>query len=253
MNRLAVTLAASFALLAASATQVRGQECHTHPDVTKLDYTLPRLAEKTVYGLPIKIVALGSSSTAGAGATDTASNYPSRLEVELKALYPRLSITVVNKGVGGETVQDMMARLDDVFAEKPDLIIFQPSTNTVLRSQSVEAAEAKIVEAIQRMQARGIEVILMNDQFVQGVITKPHAAVMRETLEKIGLRYKIGIFRRNELMERWRFKDILPFSVFSHPDNIHMNDWSYRCLSQSLADALGDAVKRAPIYTSLLP
>ena len=50
-------------------------------------------------------------------------NYPSRLQVELQALMPRVPVTVINRGVNGEESQDMLARFDrDVFAQHPDLV-----------------------------------------------------------------------------------------------------------------------------------
>jgi acyl-CoA thioesterase-1 len=74
----------------------------------------------------VKIIAIGSSSTAGAGASSRAFSYPSRLEVELRTRFPRASITVINRGVGGEEAPQMLARFArGVIAEKPDLVLWQ--------------------------------------------------------------------------------------------------------------------------------
>jgi hypothetical protein len=37
-------------------------------------------------------------------------NYPSRLAVELNRLLPHLSITVLNRGVNGQEISQMLAR-----------------------------------------------------------------------------------------------------------------------------------------------
>ena len=67
--------------------------------------------------------------------------YPSRLEVELKALLPGLPITVLNRGVNGEDAREMLARFDaDVFAEKPDLVLWQVGSNSVLRDHAARRA-----------------------------------------------------------------------------------------------------------------
>jgi hypothetical protein len=39
-------------------------------------------------------------------------SYPNRLAVELRALLPSTSITVINRGVNGETAEEMLARFD---------------------------------------------------------------------------------------------------------------------------------------------
>ena len=52
--------------------------------------------------------------------------------------FPGHEITVLNRGVNGEEAADMLARLDtDVIAEKPDLVLWQVGTNSVLRDKAV--------------------------------------------------------------------------------------------------------------------
>jgi lysophospholipase L1-like esterase len=72
--------------------------------------------------------------TYGMGASTTAATYPSRLTEELVRHFPGHKITILNRGVSGEEVADMLARLDTaVIAEKPDLVLWQVGTNWVLR------------------------------------------------------------------------------------------------------------------------
>src|SRR5262249_58494256 len=57
--------------------------CAVSAAQVRLNQPLPRLARRLANGMPIKIVALGSSSTSGAGASSSAASYPSRLADEL--------------------------------------------------------------------------------------------------------------------------------------------------------------------------
>src|SRR5262249_23472032 len=50
--------------------------------------SLPHVASKLVNGLPVVIVAFGSSSTQGWGSTSPDFSYPSRLLAQLKRTYP---------------------------------------------------------------------------------------------------------------------------------------------------------------------
>lgn len=86
--------------------------CDAPLDLLRLAYPLSHLAQKLATRDPITIVAIGSSSTAGAGASSPAANYPSRLAEELKQHFPNRSITVLNRGVNGEEVGDMLKRFD---------------------------------------------------------------------------------------------------------------------------------------------
>src|SRR5262245_16512595 len=90
--------------------------CIAPPDFARFDTPLERVAARISARQPLTIVAIGSSSTFGLGASSPAMSYPSRLAVELRALLPSTSITVINRGVNGETAQEMLARFDrDVF------------------------------------------------------------------------------------------------------------------------------------------
>src|SRR5262245_35769592 len=100
-----------FAALPASAqanaqgnaqANARGAACTAPSEFAGLEHAPDNIRHRVARKLPIKIVAIGSSSTSGAGASSQAATYPSRLEAELKARLPGLPITVLNKGIGGE-------------------------------------------------------------------------------------------------------------------------------------------------------
>jgi lysophospholipase L1-like esterase len=79
-----------------------------------------------------KIVAIGSSTTAGDGNIKA---YPERLLSFLQAEYPNAEITMVNKGISGQEAPIELQRFGtDVIAETPDLVIWQVGTNAVWQS-----------------------------------------------------------------------------------------------------------------------
>ena len=68
-----------------------------------------------------KIVAIGSSTTAGRG---NITAYPGRLLSLLQNEHPKANIAMVNKGIGGQEAPIELQRFDtDVIAEKPDLVL----------------------------------------------------------------------------------------------------------------------------------
>ena len=97
-------------MLLPARAQAPASGCNISADQVRLANPLARFAHKLVSGEPITIVAIGSSSTAGAGASSAAASYPNRLVVELKQHFPNHSVTVINRGVGGEEVGDMLKR-----------------------------------------------------------------------------------------------------------------------------------------------
>jgi hypothetical protein len=96
--------------------------------------TLPHVAAKLAAGQPVVIVAFGSSSTEGFGATSPEYTCPNGLAAQLRRHYPTADITVVNAGHGGEVASEMMERLQSsVLDRHPNLVIWQVGTNAVLR------------------------------------------------------------------------------------------------------------------------
>ncbi len=95
--------------------------CNPALDQVRLNAPLKRVAQKIALGEPVTIVAIGSSSTAGAGATSQLAAYPSQLALDLQQRFPEHSFTVFNRGVNGEEVPEMLKRFDTaVIANKPD-------------------------------------------------------------------------------------------------------------------------------------
>ena len=94
------------------------------------------MAQRIAGGQPLTIVAIGSSSTFGAGASSPDHIYPSRLAVELQALFPSTRSPFSTAASMARNRDDMLARFDrDVFADNPDLVIWQVGSNSVLRDR----------------------------------------------------------------------------------------------------------------------
>jgi acyl-CoA thioesterase I len=223
--------------------------CVAPSDLVRLDYPLRRAGQRLAAGMPITIVAIGSSSTSGAGASSPAMNYPSRLEAELKNLFPRANIKVINRGVGGETAREMLARFDDqVIAEKPDVVVWQVGSNSVLRDQPLAPAGELIREGLSKLKAAGADVILMNPQYAPKVNVKHDAELMVDLIGRAAKEAHVDLFQRFAVMRYWRLTEGIPFDVFVSPDELHMNDWSYGCVAKLLAGAIAEAAQRPVVH-----
>lgn len=234
----------------AESSSAKPPRCEAPPDLTRLDQPLSRLAVRLATGKPVIIVAIGSSSTAGAGASSPAAAYPSRLEADLRARFPAVSIGVINRGVNGETARQMLARFGDVAADEPALVLWQVGTNSVLRNHSLVGEAPLIRRGIARLRETGADVVLIEPQYAPKVLAKPDAPAMVEIIRKAAREAGVGVFRRWDIMRKWHDADGLPFETVLAPDGLHMNDWSYACLAKLLAGAIVDAarpsVARAP-------
>ena len=227
--------------------------CNVTLDQVRLDLPLAHTARVLASGKPLKIVALGSSSTYGAGASTSAAAYPSRLADELARRFPGHEITILNRGVNGNEAADMLARLDTaVIAEKPDLVLWQVGTNSVLRDKPLQPHAPLLHEGLARMKATGADVVLIDPQYAPRVISKPTCQGMVSLIATTAKAEHVGVFHRFELMRRWRETEQLPFETFVSTDGLHMNDWSYACLAKALGVAIAEAATR-PTATAVGP
>ena len=227
--------------------------CNVTLDQVRLDLPLAHTARVLASGKPLKIVALGSSSTYGAGASTSAASYPSRLADELARRFPGHEIAILNRGVNGNEAADMLARLDTaVIAEKPDLVLWQVGTNSVLRDKPLQPHAPLLHEGLARMKATGADVVIIDPQYAPRVISKPMCEGMVSLIATTAKAEHVGVFHRFELMRRWRETEQLPFETFVSTDGLHMNDWSYACLAKALGVAIAEAATR-PTATAVGP
>lgn len=103
------------------------------------------------------IVAFGDSLTAGYGAS-AGEDYPSGLSKEI-------GVAVVNAGVSGDTTDSALARLDDILAEKPRMVIVGLGGNDFLRGVAIGTTEANLRTIVRKIQAGGAMVVLLGFSF----------------------------------------------------------------------------------------
>lgn len=209
-------------------------------------YPLPRFAAALLGKEPVKIIAMGSSSTAG---REDVVAYPARLEMYLRRKYGNPLIDVVNRGRGGEEAIEQLLRFEaDIFAEKPSLVIWQVGTNAVFHKYNLDGVAAKIAEGLRRLQKSSIDVVMMDPQYVTAMLLDDKAdasdrmvSLISGAAEKVG----VSVFRRWALMRHWHVQNNISFERMldpSDPDKLHQSDWS----THRISIALCEAISRAP-------
>ncbi|MBN9562375.1 MAG: SGNH/GDSL hydrolase family protein [Alphaproteobacteria bacterium] len=197
--------------------------------------SLPRTAVRIADESPLRIIAFGSSSTEGIGASSPQATYPSRLQVELSALLPQEQIIVLNRGVGGEDSDDMAKRLPAILAEHPDLVIWQTGSNDPLRDVPLDRFIGQTEAGLTTMRAAGVDVMLMEPQYCRQLASKPGSERFRDAIRAIGAKYGVPVIRRFGLMRAWLDKGLVTPAQLLSADGLHMADAGYRLLAAEVA------------------
>jgi lysophospholipase L1-like esterase len=244
----------SAAVATAPAATPAAPRCVVPPDFARFDLPLRRTARQLAAGKPIKIVAIGSSSTYGAGASQPYNSYPSRLAAELAREFVDHEFTVLNRGVNGDRAKDMLARFQrGVIAERPDLVLWQVGTNSLFSGDPIQPHRSLLHGGIVRLKATGADVVLIDPQYAPRVLARPNFKAMLGLLEQTARVETVNLFRRFALMRHWHQVERMPFETFLSPDELHMNDFSYACVARALGGAISEALTRPVLSATAAP
>lgn len=244
--RLAMTFATTLLLLTKvfAGTSPAARDCTAPQQMTRFKVKLPNTARAIRSGKPLVIVAIGSSSTEGIGASDPAHTYPAQLADELHRLWPQVTLTVFNKGVGGQIASEMLARFErDVLVYHPQLVIWQTGSNHTLRINSIEGYADTIRQGISRLKAARADVVLMDPQFAPRILARPMHVMVVDSISSVGSDMKVAVFRRFAVMQHWISSGQYKLDDIISTDGLHMNDMSYSCIAHLLADSVVTAAE----------
>jgi hypothetical protein len=215
-------------------------------ELVSFKYPLPRFAAALRGKAPVRVVAMGSSSTAG---REDVVPYPSRVEMYLRRKYGNPHIDVVNRGRGGEEAIEELLRFDsDIFAERPSLVIWQVGTNAVYHNYNLDGVAAKIAEGLSRLREHPIDVVMMDPQYVTAMLLDSRADAAERMVSLIASaadKGGVSVFRRWALMRHWHVENNISFERMldpTDPDRLHQSDWS----TQRVSTALCEAISKAP-------
>jgi acyl-CoA thioesterase I len=232
-------IALGFVAPGVPAANAGRDRCSAPSSLTALVDPLPHTALRLAAGQSLTIVALGSSSTYGTGATKPENSYPSRLAALLRARYPGADIKVINRGVGGELIGDTTARIArEVIGDQPDLVIWQVGTNDVLEDVDPQAVMASVRTGIAELRDAGADVILMDLQYAPAVLTHRRYRGMERALWTTAKAAGVPMFQRFALMRDWTERGNMKMSAMVAADHLHMTDESYDCLARQLSGSI---------------
>jgi lysophospholipase L1-like esterase len=200
---------------------------------TPLPHTAEAIARKS-----LRVVAFGSSTTEGVGATRPENTYPARLAMELTQALPGVRINVINRGQGGEESEDLAGRVPDVIADRPDLVIFQTGTNDALREVPLARFLELTREGIDAFRAAGIDVMLMEPQHCKAIAAAPRGTEYVQAVRDLGAETGVPVNRRYELMRGWLESGRFRYGDIVTEDDLHMADAGYAALARAVADQI---------------
>jgi acyl-CoA thioesterase-1 len=203
---------------------------------------LKDLAKRVSAKTGLNVLAIGSSSTRGIGASSPKNSYPSRFELDLERRFGS-DVNVVNAGVNGETADVTMARLEDLItAEKFDLVVWQVGTNDAVKGADEQAFRAFVELGVKLVKSKQMDIVLLDPQFFPSVNDPVRYERFVKIIEQVGEDTGTPVLSRYKLMKDWGEKAPGDLRTMLASDGFHMSDRGYSCLANAMARAVTDLI-----------
>ncbi|HWB45370.1 MAG TPA: GDSL-type esterase/lipase family protein [Hyphomicrobiaceae bacterium] len=185
----------------------------------------------------IKILAIGSSTTVGVGASSPAATYVASLETTLEGSFKGVDFDVVGRGVSGEVAQGaadrMKKEIDDI---KPDLVVWQVGTNDAIRHVSIEAFKTCLRTTLAWLAENKLDVVLVDPQYGTVLVADHYYEQVVKAIADVAK--ESGVLLVDRFQAMLELQRARGDAYYLSADNLHMNDRGHRCMAEQLARAI---------------
>ena len=221
-----------------------GDACISAEHVVHAQAGLPRVAAAVDESHQLAISVSGTASSVLPGPDGTGKAYPARLEVALSGRLPGVKVKVVNAAKQKQTAAEMAAEFDKLLAdEKPALVVWQTGTVDAIRGIDPDDFRSALNTGIDKLQAAGADVILMNMQYSPRTDSMIAADVYSENMHGIALEREISLFDRFAIMKEWN--DQGTFDLYAATKNPETAERVHACIGELLAAFVVEGVDLA--------
>jgi lysophospholipase L1-like esterase len=198
---------------------------------------LPALRRAVRASRKVKVLAIGSSSTVGVGASSQAATYVAKLETSLEGTLKGLDFEVAGRGQSGEEAQGAADRMKrEVEDAKPDLVVWQVGTNDALHQVSLDRLKQCLKTTLAWLKEQRIDVVLVDPQYGDALARDEHYGRVVGAIAEVARERGVMLVDRFEAMRELARQNGDRF--YLAPDNLHMNDTGHRCTAEQLARSI---------------
>jgi lysophospholipase L1-like esterase len=195
-------------------------------------------------GKPLRIVAFGTSSSAGTGAASRGTAYPARLQADLQERFA-IPVEVLNTSVGGQSARQMASRLeDDVVSLGPSLVVWQTGTVDAAGHLQLEDFGRALSQGVEMLEKEGIDVVFMNMQYSRRIELLVNYWPYVEMMNAVAAQSGAVLFDRLEMMRHWASAGRLDFDNMPRAERASRAVKLHECIALQLGDMIEKAVRR---------
>jgi acyl-CoA thioesterase-1 len=208
---------------------------------------LPLAAKKVMESRRLVVVAIGSSSTQGLGASGPQAAWPARFEADIRRRLPDLTVEVHNRAKARESAEQMLKRLrTDVLALRPDLVIWETGTADAVRTIEIDHFAGQLEDGIAQIAAARAETVLVTPQYGRDTVRLIAFQPYIDAMNHAGLRRDVLVFPRYEAMRHWVESGAMKLDNVPRAEMTKVADALYDCLGRQIARTVVRAMDLPP-------
>ncbi len=190
--------------------------------------------QKLKHGTPVTIAALGDSLTYGWMVNK---GYISFLEDMICEKYPGCRLTILNRGIPGDTAQGGLSRLqNDVIKYKPDLVFIQFALNDAFSGYTPEQYKNYISVIIDQItEGTDAEIFLVTSVCLIDQMANRRANSFYDILDELASDNELPIAMVHEYMRK-KIDNELQLEHLIQSDGVHPNDDGHRLMAEAVME-----------------
>jgi len=242
MKRWIAVLTCVLALPVLCAAAAHADECDLPNYLLLGDAPLQRLSAAVAKNKQIEIAVLGTGSSTLPGPDGANSAYPARLEAALKRLLPGLKVRVSSYAQARQAAGQMAESIAKLpLDQKPNLVIWQTGTFEALRGNDPETFRSNVADGVEKLQAGGADVILMNMQYSPRTESMLALGPYVDSMRWVAREREIPLFDRLAIMRYWH--DTGAIDLYAATKDFAIAKRVHDCIGRSLAAMIIDAAQ----------
>jgi acyl-CoA thioesterase I len=200
----------------------------------------------------VRVLAIGSSSTAGVGASKPSATYVAKLETSLEATLAGLDFDVIGRGLSGEVAEGQSARMKrEIEENRPDLVVWQVGTNDAIRHVDLESFRNCLRRTLAWLREQKVDVVLVDPQYGDVLTSDVYYEQVVTVISEVAREARVLLVDRFEAMKEIARERGDTFYLSS--DNLHLNDTGHRCMAEQMARAIVDGLVMADKEVAIAP
>lgn len=191
-----------------------------------------------------RVLAIGSSSTVGVGASRPTNTYVAKLENVLESAFKGADFEMFPRGMSGEVAEGQSARMKQTVEEvRPDLVLWQVGTNDAIRHVDIESFKTCLRRTLTWLADNNFDVMLVDPQYSDTLTKDKFYEQVVSAIAEIAAEKRVLLVDRFEAMRQLSREHGDAYYLAS--DQLHLNDTGHRCMAEQLARAIVAGVLQA--------